>query len=74
MWVSRQNKTFRPDSPLTPQEEEAPIEELAKRAPDLKLFLEVSATPEIAPPFPSHHDDDVFIFFKHYDPVRELLQ
>ncbi len=74
VWVSRQNKTFRPDAPLTPQEEEAPLEELAKRAPECRLYMEISTAPEGFPPFPPMHSDDVLIFFKNYDPYRELLQ
>eukprot|EP00026_Physarum_polycephalum_P001323 Phypoly_transcript_01324.p1 GENE.Phypoly_transcript_01324~~Phypoly_transcript_01324.p1 ORF type:complete len:1117 (+),score=280.10 Phypoly_transcript_01324:120-3353(+) len=72
-WVSRQNKTLRPDSFLTAHEEEIPLEEYAKHAPEVRLYLEPSTAPETSPPFPPLHDDDILVFFKHYDPSRELL-
>lgn len=115
-WVSRQNKTLRPDAPLTPAEEEQPLEDLTKHSQELKLFLETSSSvlPAHLPPdnnpttipgntpasppsqpatkdkensssnnssaaantssFPPLHDEDIFLFFKYYDPATEGLQ
>jgi len=73
-WVSRQNKTFRPECPISPAAEDLPLEELAKKQPEVRLFLEVSTNPEPLPPFAPLHDDDVLLFIKHYDPHRESLR
>jgi ubiquitin carboxyl-terminal hydrolase 7 len=114
-WVSRQNKTYRPDAPLTHAEEELALEDLTKHSVELKLFLETSSSvlPAHAPeantpttvsnnatnnkettptttttttiannkdnhtphtPFPPLHDEDIFVFFKHYEPATETLQ
>eukprot|EP01111_Echinosteliopsis_oligospora_P012912 TRINITY_DN4502_c0_g1_i1.p1 TRINITY_DN4502_c0_g1~~TRINITY_DN4502_c0_g1_i1.p1 ORF type:complete len:1110 (+),score=317.42 TRINITY_DN4502_c0_g1_i1:80-3409(+) len=44
-WVSRQNKTTRPDTLITAIEEDLPIENVAKKMPDLKLYMEISPLP-----------------------------
>ncbi|KAL0736443.1 hypothetical protein Bca4012_012653 [Brassica carinata] len=84
IWAKRQNHTYRPNRPLTPQEELQPnflaqvgqIREASNKAntAELKLFLEVELLVErpIAPPDKSK--EDILLFFKLYDPEKQELR
>ncbi|GJN10199.1 hypothetical protein PR202_ga28273 [Eleusine coracana subsp. coracana] len=80
LWAKRQNHTFRPNRPLTPQEEAhtvGQLKELVNKAPnaELKLFLEVELGPDLkALPPPDKTREDILLFFKLYDPEKEQLR
>ncbi|KAL6507816.1 CSN-associated deubiquitinating enzyme Ubp12 [Orobanche gracilis] len=80
IWAKRQNHTYRPNRPLTPQEEVQTVGALrdvfnkAHNA-DLKLFLEVEFGLDLLPiPPPEKTKDDIMLFFKLYDPEKEELR
>ncbi|KAL6521230.1 CSN-associated deubiquitinating enzyme Ubp12 [Orobanche gracilis] len=80
IWAKRQNHTYRPNRPLTPQEEVQTVGALrdvfnkAHNA-DLKLFLEVEFGLDLLPiPPPEKNKDDIMLFFKLYDPEKEELR
>ncbi|KAK7391559.1 hypothetical protein VNO78_19975 [Psophocarpus tetragonolobus] len=79
LWAKRQNHTYRPNRPVTPQEETQSVGELREISnkannAELKLFLE----PEIKQDFgfvppPVKTNEDLLLFFKVYDPSHELM-
>ncbi|KAK1389757.1 ubiquitin carboxyl-terminal hydrolase 12 [Heracleum sosnowskyi] len=79
-WAKRQNHTYRPNRPLTPQEEAQTVGQLREASTklhnaDLKLFLEVERGQDMRPlPPPDKTKDDILLFFKLYDPKREELR
>ncbi|XP_062188421.1 ubiquitin C-terminal hydrolase 13-like isoform X2 [Phragmites australis] len=80
LWAKRQNHTYRPNRPLTPQEEAHTVghlKELVNKAhnAELKLFLEVELGPDPKPlPLPDKTREDILLFFKLYDPEKEQLR
>uniref|UniRef100_A0A5B6Z851 ubiquitinyl hydrolase 1 n=1 Tax=Davidia involucrata TaxID=16924 RepID=A0A5B6Z851_DAVIN len=80
MWAKRQNHTYRPNRPLTPQEEAQSVgqlREVSNKAnnAELKLFLEVELGQDLRPvPPPEKAKEDIFLFFKLYDPLKEELR
>ncbi|XP_039139538.1 ubiquitin carboxyl-terminal hydrolase 13-like isoform X1 [Dioscorea cayenensis subsp. rotundata] len=80
LWAKRQNHTYRPNRPLSPQEEcqsVGQLREVSNKAhnAELKLFLEVELGPNLAPiPPPDKTKEDILIFFKFYDPEKEELR
>ncbi|EPS70293.1 hypothetical protein M569_04467, partial [Genlisea aurea] len=80
MWAKRQNYTYRPTRPLSPQEEAQTVgalREVSNKAhnAELNLFLEVECGPDLQwiPP-PEINKEDILLFFKLYDPEKELLR
>jgi ubiquitin carboxyl-terminal hydrolase 7 len=76
---NRRNRTVRPDEPISPRDEEAPLEKFCKRnVPDIKLFLEASTAPADVTDekllFAPHTPEDAIVFFKYYDPDAETLR
>ncbi|XP_031383025.1 ubiquitin carboxyl-terminal hydrolase 12-like [Punica granatum] len=79
-FANRQNHTYRPRKPLTPEEESKPVgelKEISKKAEEkeLKLFLEVELglhRRPVAPPVKS--TEDILLFFKLYDPEKGELR
>ncbi|XP_019267242.1 PREDICTED: ubiquitin carboxyl-terminal hydrolase 12 isoform X1 [Nicotiana attenuata] len=80
IWAKRQNHTYRPNRPLTPQEELQTVGQLREVSnktnnAELKLFLEVDLGLDLVPsPPPEKSKDDILLFFKLYDPEKEELQ
>ncbi|KAL5705680.1 ubiquitinyl hydrolase 1 [Ranunculus cassubicifolius] len=81
LWAKRQNHTYRPNRPLTPQEEGLSVgqvhEILNTRAnPDLNLFLEVELGPDLRPVQLCERttEEDILIFCKLFDPIKEELR
>ncbi|KAK6131638.1 hypothetical protein DH2020_034652 [Rehmannia glutinosa] len=80
IWAKRQNHTYRPNRPLTPQEEAQTVgalREVSNKAhnAELKLFLEVDFGLDLHPvPPPEKSKDDILLFFKFYDPEKEELR
>ncbi|XP_057990811.1 ubiquitin C-terminal hydrolase 12-like isoform X3 [Hevea brasiliensis] len=80
LWAKRQNHTYRPNRPLTPQEEAQSVgqlREVSNKAnnAELKLFLEVEIGQDLRPiPPPEKTKDDILLFFKLYDPFKEELR
>ncbi|KAL5708930.1 ubiquitinyl hydrolase 1 [Ranunculus cassubicifolius] len=80
LWAKRQNHTYRPNRPLTQQEETQSVgqlREVSNKAhnAELKLFLEVELGPELHPIQPPEKTkEDILLFFKLYDPVKEELR
>ncbi|CAF1789357.1 unnamed protein product [Brassica napus] len=80
IWAKRQNHTYRPNRPLTPQEELQPvvgqIREASNKAntAELKLFLEVELLVERPIPPPDKSKEDILLFFKLYDPEKQELR
>ncbi|XP_075104237.1 ubiquitin C-terminal hydrolase 12-like isoform X3 [Nicotiana tabacum] len=80
IWAKRQNHTYRPNRPLTPQEELQTVGQLREVSnktnnAELKLFLEVDLGLDLVPsPPPDKSKDDILLFFKLYDPEKEELQ
>ncbi|CAN1298209.1 Ubiquitin C-terminal hydrolase 12 [Linum perenne] len=79
LWAKRQNHTYRPNRPLTPQEESQSVgqlREVSNKAnnAELKLLLEVlfKDMHPIAPP--ERTKEDILLFFKLYDPLKEELR
>nr|XP_043609008.1 ubiquitin C-terminal hydrolase 12-like isoform X2 [Erigeron canadensis] len=79
LWAKRQNHTYRPNRPLTPQEETQSVGQLREASnkatnAELKLFLEIEIGPDLNPlPPPDKTKDDILLFFKLYDPAKEEL-
>ncbi|KAG2672498.1 hypothetical protein I3760_13G044700 [Carya illinoinensis] len=79
-WAKRQNHTYRPNRPLTPQEEAQSVgqlREVSNKAnnAELKLFLEVELGQDLKPVLPSEKTkEDILLFFKLYDPWKEELR
>ncbi|KAL0426633.1 UNVERIFIED_CONTAM: Ubiquitin carboxyl-terminal hydrolase 12 [Sesamum latifolium] len=80
IWAKRQNHTYRPNRPLTPQEEAQTVgalREVSNKAhnAELKLFLEVERGLDSRPvPPPEKNKEDILLFFKLYDPDKEELR
>ncbi|KAF5470184.1 hypothetical protein F2P56_010713 [Juglans regia] len=80
IWAKRQNHTYRPNRPLTPQEEVQSVgqlREVSNKAnnAELKLFLEVELGQDLKPvPPPEKTKEDILLFFKLYEPLKEMLQ
>ncbi|KAJ3669935.1 hypothetical protein LUZ60_010259 [Juncus effusus] len=80
LWAKRQNHTYRPNRPLTQQEEAQTVGQLKEvsnkaHGAELKLFLEVELGPELNPlPPPARVKEDLLLFFKLYDPEKEQLR
>jgi ubiquitin carboxyl-terminal hydrolase 7 len=80
LWAKRQNHTYRPNRPLSPQDEAhtvGQLKELVNKAhnAELKLFLEVELGLDLKPlPLPEKTREDIFLFFKLYDPEKEELR
>ncbi|CAN6465077.1 unnamed protein product [Victoria cruziana] len=80
LWAKRQNHTYRPNRPLTQQEElqsVGQLREVSNKAhnAELKLFLEVEHGPDGHPhPPPDKTKEDILLFFKLYDPEKEELR
>ncbi|KAL8050420.1 hypothetical protein ABFS82_06G080800 [Erythranthe guttata] len=80
LWAKRQNHTYRPNRPLTPQEEAQSVgqlREVSNKAnnAELKLFLEVAFGVDLRPiPPPEKIKEDILLFFKLYDPLKEELR
>ncbi|CAN4109417.1 unnamed protein product [Withania somnifera] len=80
IWAKRQNHTYRPNRPLTPQEELQSVGQLREISnktnnAELKLFLEVECGLGLIPgPLPDKSKDDILLFFKLYDPEKEELR
>ncbi|XP_062112308.1 ubiquitin C-terminal hydrolase 13 isoform X4 [Humulus lupulus] len=80
IWAKRQNHTYRPNRPLTPQEETQSVGQLREVSnkthnAELKLFLEVELGPDLRPiPPPDKTKEDILLFFKLYDPEKKELR
>ncbi|KAK8941776.1 Ubiquitin carboxyl-terminal hydrolase 13 [Platanthera guangdongensis] len=80
LWAKRQNHTFRPHRPLSTPEETQSVVQLQEvtnkgHNAELRLFLEVelevrfrSCSP------PDRTKEDMLLFFKFFDPVKEELR
>ncbi|XP_021721291.1 ubiquitin carboxyl-terminal hydrolase 13-like isoform X1 [Chenopodium quinoa] len=80
IWAKRQNHTYRPNRPLTAQEETQAVGQLREASnkmhnAELKLFLEVEIGPDLQPIAPPEKTkDEILLFFKLYDPEKEELR
>ncbi|KAG5549843.1 hypothetical protein RHGRI_014969 [Rhododendron griersonianum] len=79
LWAKRKNNTYRPNRHVTPEQEAQPVGCL--RAPEandaeLNLFLEVERSRQVGLPKipPTVCSDDILLFFKLYDPLKEELR
>ncbi|KAK4790626.1 hypothetical protein SAY86_017930 [Trapa natans] len=76
IWEKRQNHTFRPNRPLTPQEEAQNVGQLREISnktynAELKLFLEVELGLDLCPiSLPEKTTEDTLVFFKLYTPEK----
>ncbi|KAI3906978.1 hypothetical protein MKW92_023594 [Papaver armeniacum] len=78
-WAKRQNRTYRPYRPLTLQEETQSVEQISSKAArnaELELFLEVEIGTKLDPiPPPCYKTkEDILLFFKLYDPEKEVIR
>ncbi|XP_077226132.1 ubiquitin C-terminal hydrolase 12-like isoform X3 [Tasmannia lanceolata] len=80
LWAKRQNHTYRPNRPFSHLEEAQSVgqlREVSNKAhnAELKLYLEAELGPDLRPlPPPDKTKDDILLFFKLYDPVKEELR
>ncbi|KAF3646209.1 Ubiquitin carboxyl-terminal hydrolase 12 [Capsicum annuum] len=80
LWAKRQNHTYRPNRPLTPQEElqsVGQLREVSNKAnnAELKLYLEVEVGLDLQPCPPTERTkEDILLFFKLYDPLKEEIR
>ncbi|GMN39634.1 hypothetical protein TIFTF001_008866 [Ficus carica] len=80
IWAKRQNHTYRPNRPLTPQEETQSVGQLREVSnkthnAELKLFLEVELGLDLHPISPPDKTkEDILLFFKLYDPEKKELR
>ncbi|KAK1397329.1 Ubiquitinyl hydrolase 1 [Heracleum sosnowskyi] len=80
IWAKRQNHTYRPNRPLTLQEEAQTVGQLRDNSnknhnAELKLFLEIQTGQDLHPiPPPDKSKEDILLFFKLYDPKKEELR
>ncbi|KAF9664825.1 hypothetical protein SADUNF_Sadunf16G0058300 [Salix dunnii] len=80
IWAKRQNHTYRPNRPLTPQEEAQSVGQLRELSnkthnAELKLFLEVELGLDLRPIAPPEKTkEDILLFFKLYDPEKQELR
>ncbi|XP_004498059.1 ubiquitin C-terminal hydrolase 12-like isoform X2 [Cicer arietinum] len=80
LWAKRQNHTYRPNRPVTVQEETQSVGQLrdvsnkANNA-ELKLFLEIELGQDLRPiPPPEKLKEELLLFFKLYEPSNEKLR
>ncbi|WCJ33065.1 Ubiquitin C-terminal hydrolase 13 [Euphorbia peplus] len=78
-WAKRQNNTYRPDQPLTSEEEAQSVGDLKVsnkgNNAELKLFLEVELGLDLHPISPPNKTKkDILLFFKFYDPKKGELR
>ncbi|KAJ9184616.1 hypothetical protein P3X46_004326 [Hevea brasiliensis] len=80
IWAKRQNHTYRPNRPLTAQEEVQSVgqlREVSNKAhnAELKLFLEIELGLDFRPIAPPEKTkEDILLFFKLYDPEKGELR
>ncbi|CAL9005234.1 unnamed protein product [Prunus brigantina] len=80
LWAKRQNHTYRPNRPLTPLEEAQSVGQLREVSnksnnAELKLFLEIELGLDLLPLSPPEKTkEEILLFFKLYDPVKEELR
>ncbi|KAJ6869923.1 hypothetical protein NC652_035737 [Populus alba x Populus x berolinensis] len=75
IWAKRQNHTYRPNRPLTPQEEAQSMVSNKTHNAELKLFLEVELGLDLCPIAPPEKTkEDILLFFKLYDPEKQELR
>nr|XP_043618417.1 ubiquitin C-terminal hydrolase 12-like isoform X1 [Erigeron canadensis] len=80
LWAKRQNHTYRPNRPLTALEEAQSVghlREVSNKAnnAELKLFLEIELGQDARPvPPPAKTKEEILLFFKLYDPLKEELR
>ncbi|KAJ7528132.1 hypothetical protein O6H91_16G085500 [Diphasiastrum complanatum] len=81
LWAKRQNHTYRPNRPLTEQEELQTVGHLKEASnkahnAELKLFLEVNLAQDqrLALRLTERNKDDILLFFKLYNPEKEELR
>ncbi|OWM79007.1 hypothetical protein CDL15_Pgr003178 [Punica granatum] len=80
IWAKRQNHTYRPNRPLTSQEEAQPVGQLREVSnksynAELKLFLEVELGADLCPASPPEKTkEDILLFFKLYNPEKRELR
>ncbi|XP_059428355.1 ubiquitin C-terminal hydrolase 12 isoform X2 [Corylus avellana] len=80
IWAKRQNHTYRPNRPLTPQEEAQSVGQLREVSnkthnAELKLFLEVELGLDLRPITPpAKAKEDILLFFKLYNPEKGELR
>ncbi|KAI5560637.1 hypothetical protein POPTR_016G064100v4 [Populus trichocarpa] len=80
IWAKRQNHTYRPNRPLTPQEEAQSVGQLREVSnkthnAELKLFLEVELGLDLRPIAPPEKTkEDILLFIKLYDPEKQELR
>ncbi|XP_041027772.1 ubiquitin C-terminal hydrolase 12 [Juglans microcarpa x Juglans regia] len=80
IWAKRQNHTYRPNRPLSPQEEAQSVGQLREVSnkthnAELKLFLEVELGLDLRPITPPDKaKEDILLFFKLYDPEKGELR
>ncbi|CAN4114475.1 unnamed protein product [Withania somnifera] len=80
LWAKRQNHTYRPNRPLTPQEENQSVGQLREVSnktnnAELKLYLEVEVGLDLRPCPPREKTkEDILLFFKLYDPLKEEIR
>ncbi|GLT61911.1 hypothetical protein SLA2020_345830 [Shorea laevis] len=80
IWAKRQNHTYRPNRPLTAQEEAQSVGQLREMSnkthnAELKLFLEVERGPDLHPiPLPEKTREHILLFFKLYNPEKGELR
>ncbi|KAL3835481.1 hypothetical protein ACJIZ3_010217 [Penstemon smallii] len=77
LWAKRPNNTYRPNRPLTLQEEThivGALREVSSKAnnAELQLFLEVDLRKDLHPL--EKTKEDILLFFKLYDPEKEDLR
>ncbi|XP_028758072.1 ubiquitin carboxyl-terminal hydrolase 12-like [Neltuma alba] len=77
LWGRRQNHSYRPCRPLRPFEEITFVWQLRKvlKEVHINLFLEVELGLDLRPIAPPEKTkDDILLFFKLYDPLKEELR
>ncbi|MCD7455711.1 ubiquitin carboxyl-terminal hydrolase 13, partial [Datura stramonium] len=80
LWAKRQNHTYRPNRPLTPQEEVQSVGQLREVSnktnnAELKLYLEVEVGLDLRPCSPLEKTkENILLFFKLYDPLKEEIR
>ncbi|XP_027367555.1 ubiquitin carboxyl-terminal hydrolase 13-like isoform X2 [Abrus precatorius] len=80
LWAKRQNHTYRPNRPLTSQEEAQSVGQVREvshkvNPAELKLFLELEMGQDLRPiPPPMKSKEELVLFFKLYEPSNEKLR